>query len=278
MCLLKNRFLYSALAVLAVFALIAGCNFGESSSSPTASIGENAQVTNPADLVIESPVVLLVIDEESIDNDASPNSFKDTHVNDHIAEVGVRNILPYFRDNIGKTITLYTGEVGDEGWFALKTIPNTWIETGPTNNGTRNYLAPGPGLGRGNPDDDKEVLLDKIPNVTPLRATGQAMLIGQVVLGVVYDGNVGINYSPLNGNLMGANYGLVAFRVLDVQERRDASTGSLPKVTIQILDTNEALAQEIVLFANAPVIPSSSEPYDVKPTSSPDAPEFVSAP
>jgi hypothetical protein len=32
---------------------------------------------------------------------------------------------------------------------------------------------------------------------------------------VVYDGNIGINYSPLTGNLMGANLGIVAFDVLD---------------------------------------------------------------
>lgn len=275
---IKTGFLFCILALIFAVGIISGCSSNDSTAAPTSQNSNGNNAFNQELLQIESAVVLLVIDEESIDNDASPNSFKDTQVNDHIAEVGVRHSLPYFRNNVGRVIDLYTGQVGDEGWFAPKTIPNTWIETGPTDNGTWNYLTPGPGLGSGNPDDGKEVLLDKIPDVTPLRATGQAMLIGQVVLGVVYDGNVGINYSPLSGNLMGANYGLVAFRVLDVQERRDASTGSLPKVTIQILDIDEALAQEIVLFANAPVIPSSGEPYDVRPPSNPDSPVYVPAP
>lgn len=225
-----------------------------------------------------SGAVVLVIDEDSIDNGNPPNGFSDVDVNDQLAEVGVRKTLRYFRENVGKTIDLYTGEVGDEGWFALKTIPSAWRGAGPTDNGVSNYLEPGPGLGAAEPDDDREVLLDKIPNVTPLRATGQAMLIGERVLAVVYDGDVSINYSPLNGNLMGANLGLVAFEVLDVRERRDGSTGSLPRVTIRILDVDEVRGGDLVLFENAPVPQSSSEPYDVTPPGDLTRPKLAPAP
>jgi hypothetical protein len=205
--------------------------------------------------------VFLVIDEESIDNGNAPNNFSETDVNDDIATVGQRQPLRYFQQNIGRTIDLYSGEVGDEGWHALKTIPSSWISAGPTANGTRNFLLAGPGLGGGN--DGPEVLLDKIPNVTPLRARGLKMLTGKTVLAVVYDGDAGINYGPLSGNLQGANLGIVAFEVVSVRRRTDGSSGSLPIVTVKIVDANAASAAQLKLFANAPVPRSSSEPFDI---------------
>jgi hypothetical protein len=222
--------------------------------------------------------VFLVIDEESIDNGNPPNNFSDVDVNDQLADIGLRLPLKYFRENVGKTIDLYTGQVGDEGWFALKTIPNSWKNAGPTDNGSRNYLAPGPGLGAAFPDDDREVLLDKIPDVTPLRAAGLAMLIGETVLAVVYDSDVSINYSPLNGNLMGANLGLVAFDVLDVKKRTDGSSSSLPRVTIRIRDVDQVLDLDLRLFSNAPVPQSSSEPFDITPPNDPAAADLTPAP
>lgn len=216
----------------------------------------------------EGQAVLLVIDEDSIDNGNEPNNFSDTDVNDQIARVGLRDQLRYFRENEGKTIDLYTGQVGDEGWFALKTIPNTWVNAGPTANGAQNYLAPGPGLGSPNVDDDREVLLDEIPNVTSIRATGLKMLVGSTVLAIVYDSDVSINYSPLEGNLQGDNLGMVAFEVVSVRTRTDGSTSSLPIVTIKILNVNEVKERQLVLFANAPIPSSSSEPFDINPPAS----------
>ena len=218
--------------------------------------------------------VFMVIDEESIDNGNQPNNFSETNVNDQIARIGQRQILRYFKDNVGKTITLYSGEVGDEGFHALKTIPSSWRSAGPTTNGTRNFLLAGPGLGGGN---DPEKYLDKIPNVTPLRATGLKMLIGQTILAVVYDSEVSINYSPLNGSLKGENLGIVAFDVLDVKRRTDGSSGSLPAVTIRIRDAAQASAATLKLFSNAPVPRSSSEPYDIHPPTSAAAAILVDA-
>ena len=218
--------------------------------------------------------VVMVIDEESIDNGNPPNNFSSTAVNDNIARIGQRKTLRYFQENVGKTITLYTGEVGDEGWHALKTIPNSWINAGPTNNGTRNYLQAGPGLGSG---EGPEVLLDKIPNVTPLRAKGLKMLIGQVILAVVYDGDVSINYGPLNGNLQGSNLGLVALEVLTVTKRTDGSSGSLPKVSVRIRSVEQAKKVPLKLFSNAPIPKSSSEPYDITPPATAPAIQLVNA-
>lgn len=221
--------------------------------------------------------VLLVIDEESIDNGNPPNNFSEVEVNDQLAEVGIRETLRYFKENVGDTIELFTGQVGDEGWHALKTILTSWKNAGPTGNGAQNFLAAGPGLGSGNPDDNREVLLDKIPDVTPLRATGLTMLIGKTVLAVVYDGDVSTNYSPLNASLMGANLGLVAFDVVEVKERTDGSTSSLPRVKIVIRAIDDAVAAPLVLFANAPVPQSSSEPFDIAPPATAPAAEFVAA-
>lgn len=207
--------------------------------------------------------VFLVIDEESIDNGNEPNNFSETDVNDKIAEVGQRTQLQYFKNNVGKEIVLYTGQVGDEGWHALKTIPNSWIQAGPTSNGARNFLQAGPGLGGGS--DNREVLLDKIPNVTPLRATGLTMLKGQTILAVVYDSDVSINYSPLLGNLQGANLGIVAFDVVKIEKRTDGSSSSLPKVTVKIRDAQTVAGGTLKLFTNAPVPQSSSEPFDINP-------------
>ena len=209
--------------------------------------------------------VLLVIDEESIDNGNEPNNFSEVDVNDQLADIGQRKVLRYFERNEGKEIDLYTGQVGDEGWFALKTIPTSWINAGPANNGARNYLTAGPGLGAAIPDDDREGLLDKVPNVTPLRATGLAMLVGQTVLAVVHDSDVSINYSPLQGNLMGNYLGIVAFDVLEVTRRTDGSSSSLPRVRIRIRDAEAVSALTLTLFANAPVPASSSEPFDIAP-------------
>jgi hypothetical protein len=231
--------------------------------APIVTTANEAASSDQSQRSASDPSVLLVIDEESIDNGNPPNSFSETDVNDQLARVGLRDPLQYFEENVGNTIELYTGEVGDEGWHALKHIPTSWINAGPTGNGARNFLQAGPGLGGG--EDDTEVLLDKIPNVTPLRAKGLKMLIGQTILAVVYDGDVSTNYGPLNGNLQGANLGTVALEVTGVRRRIDGSSGSLPIVTVRIVSVNEATAAQLKLFSNAPTPRSSSEPFDINP-------------
>ena len=210
--------------------------------------------------------VFLVIDEDSIDNDNPPNFFSDVDVNDDIAEIGVRTQLPFFAANVGNTITLHTGEVGDEGWFALKTVPDSWVGAGPSNNGLHNYFEAGPGLGTPDGEGDREALLDKIPDVTPLRATGLKMLEGLQVCAVVYDSDISINYDPLDGSLKGANLGTVAFEVLSVTQLTGFSSSTLPKVEILILDADaEAVCKSPLELFLAPEPISSSEPPDVVP-------------
>jgi hypothetical protein len=278
----KKKFIMKLKSFMPVSRLMYGVLFllfssacQKQSASPDAAYAqpESADEFN-AIAAAASGSVVLVIDEESIDNGNPPNNFSEVAVNDHIASIGQRATLTYFKNNVGKTITLYTGEVGDEGWHALKTIPTSWINAGPTSNGTRNFLQAGPGLGSG---EGPEVLLDKIPNVTPLRATGLKMLVGQTILAVVYDGDVSINYGPLQGNLQGANLGMVALQVISVTKRTDGSSGSLPQISVKIKNVEEAKAATLKLFSNAPVPKSSSEPFDINPPATVPAIKLVNA-
>ncbi|MDD3188450.1 MAG: hypothetical protein PHO13_03000 [Fermentimonas sp.] len=222
-----------------------------------------------------SEAVFLLIDEESIDNGNEPNYFKDSEINDDISEVGLRKILPYFnsKSNKGKQIVLYTGQVGDEGWFAPTYIPSSWSNAGPGSEGSFNYFMAGPGLGH----DSTEDYLDKVPGVVPLRATGLKMLIGKTVYAVVYDSDISINYSPLNANLKGENLGVVALTVLDVIERKNGSSSSLPAVIVRIEDASLVATYPLVLFSNAPIPSSSSEPMDIIPPINVPSPKLVTA-
>ena len=255
--MLKRYSVYSLL----IFILLGSCMTSS----------EDDDGPNPNDFV-----VFLVIHEDSIENDKEPNNFSGSDVNNQVAEIGQRSQLKFFKENVGKTIELNTGEVGDEGWFALKSIPNRWVNAGPTEMGLQNYLEPGPGLGSPNIDDDRDVLLDEIPDVTPLRATGLKMLVGYKVMAVVYDSDISINYAPLEGNLQGANLGMVAFEVLSVR-KRDDNDSSLPAVSVKILDVNALSDFGKVLFSNAPEPQSSSKPFDVRPPISTTIPILIQA-
>jgi hypothetical protein len=252
--------------------LAIGCNdpSGNSAASDRSRPGE---FDPPAGLGGES-AVFLVIDEDSIDNGNPPNEFSTPEVNDDRAELGERRHLRYFAANVGDVIDLFSGQVGDEAWFALKRIPTGWAEVGPTANGLRNFVLAGPGLG----DDDAEDLLDEVRRVTPLRATALAMLRGATVFAVVYDSDISINYSPLRGSLKGANLGIVALEVLEVRERRDGSTSDLPRLTVRVLDAELVRDFDLYLFGNAPEPSSSSEPFDIRPPLAAPQPVFDPAP
>jgi hypothetical protein len=209
-----------------------------------------------------SGAVFLLIDEESIDNDSEPNMFKDWEINGNISEIGLRKILPYFKENVGKQIQLYTGQVGDEGWFAPTYIPTSWSDAGPGSDGSFNYFMAGPGLGY----NGKEEHLEKVPGVVPLRASGISMLKGKTVYAVVYEDDLSVNYTPFYANLKGENLGVVAFTILEVVESKEGSSSSLPVAIVRIEDASLVSTYPLMLFSNAPIPFSSSEPMDIKPS------------
>jgi hypothetical protein len=213
-------------------------------------------------LTVKKRTYFLVLDEDAVDNGGAPNNFSAAHVNDHIAAIGLRAQLPWFAGNVGRTIELFSGQTGDEGWFALKTIPSSWVSAGPTADGARNLLQAGPGLGSGS---NRERWLDKVPNVTPLRATGLKLLQTHQVCAVVWDSDISMGYGPLNGSLKGANLGIVAFEVVSVSRRTGASSSSLPRVTITVLNAQQTCLEPFRFLTDAPAPSSSSAPNDVNP-------------
>jgi len=205
-------------------------------------------------------VALLVIDKDGIDDKRPPNFFSETQVNDDVAALGVRAQLRFFRDQIGQTITLPAGEVGDEGWFALKTIPQSWAQAGGAAGFVGNPAAnpedpapqgTGPGLGAPDANGDPDSLLKNVPDVTPLRATALNNLIGREVCAVVYDNQVGINQDMRTGDLRGANLGTVAFQVVALTPSTDPSSSSLPNVQVRIRDARTMCRGPFALLTDA---------------------------
>lgn len=245
----KSGHIFSSLVVLFFSGILISCEKSTDDNETPLPPGE---ITNP---------VFLIIDEESIDNGNPPNNFSANDVNDQLATEGFRTQLRYFRDRPGKEITLYTGQVGDEGWFAVKNIPSSWKSAGPSDNGALNFYKAAPGLG-GNGNED---LLDEVPDIIPLRARGLKMLVNQVVIAVVYDSDISINYDPIEASLKGATLGVVAFKVLSISKRTDGSSSDLPVMKIKILNADEVIEKGLYLFKNVPTIQSSSEPFDIDP-------------
>jgi hypothetical protein len=218
-------------------------------------------------IIIGAPPVFLVLDEEVLKPGEAPNYFSESDLNAKDAEIGVRTPLPFFASaaNQGAELTLYSGQVGDEGWFAVTQIPEPWASAGPTEDGLTNYVQAGPGLGSPDAKGDRESLLDKVPGVTPLRATGLGMLVGRIVCALGYPSDIGINYGPLNGSLKGKTFGLAAFEVVEVTARGKASSSTLPKVRIRVMDPESTCAGPLELLLDAPEPVSSSQPRDVVP-------------
>lgn len=205
---------------------------------------------------------LLIIDEDGIDNGLiywlgnvnrrranNGEQFTADEVNDQIPGESQRAPLPFFLENIGDMYHLFTGQVGDEGWFAPQTVPDSWGSIHDYINGV---------IGQAN--------LDKIGDVTPLRATGLKLLEGGRYCAIVYDSDISINYDPLNGNLQGETLGIAAFYVENggVNKLSRFSSSTLPTVLITVLDPETVCHGEIRLLM-MPKPPTSSEPFDIDP-------------
>lgn len=228
--------------------------------------------------------VFLIIDEDAIDNGlhfnntggaitpGGPQFFSESEVNDDLSGETQRSVLRYFQANVGKTITIKSGQTGEEGWFAPNCIPAKWINSNSSTNNSclagmeqqtaiRNYL----GL-NGTGAVPSQQRLDKIPDVRPLRALGLNRLVDKIVYAVVYDSDISINYDlgtslGINGNLQGEALGVVTFRVNEVRTLNDFSDSTLPEIQITILDA-ASFANSNFMLLNAPVPTSSSVPND----------------
>ena len=202
----------------------------------------------PAPLLAVDCVCL--IDEDCIDNGALAieelanagacgGGLPSVCVNDQLANPGVRLPLPLatgtiignaFWPAMGTQAPLRSGQLFDEGLFKLCAAPQSWVDAGTTTDGLLNYLvAEAPGFGVGG-----EFLLDNILDVTPLHTADLEAMIGHSCCAVVYDSDISINYNPLQGNLQGANLGILHFTILAVGPDPDGSV--LPDITIRVED------------------------------------------
>jgi hypothetical protein len=277
----SSHFPYLYIVLLSLY--LTGCDLFETQTERS----DESEIQDPADeteTVISHPTYFLILDEDAIDSgdrywmgnemifdDSTIKSFTEFEINDDLSELARRRQLRFFYENIGESIWLVSGQVGDEGWFAPNTIPDSWSNAGPTSDGLRNYLGNpdlphphnvGPGLGTG---DDPEILLDEIPDIIPLRAEGLYGLIDKSVCAVVYESDISINYNPIKGSLQGATRGVVSFIVRDVKYLPGFSSGTLPRIKIEIQDAYVECENDQTLYTSAPVPSSSSDPFDIRP-------------
>jgi hypothetical protein len=245
---------------------LTGCFDAASGGNESQTQALRAAASHPA--CVEPPL-LLVLDEDAVDKGREPNRFSAADVNDDIASPGQRRALRAFEGAQGRELVLPSGEVGDEGWFALKTARVAWRAAGPdSSDGLRNFLEAGPGLGTPDAKGNRESLLEMVPNLTPLRATGLAALAGKSVCAVVLDGDARVHsYTPLKGSLAGDALGRVAFQVLYLSGPSGGgrSASRLPDVKIRVLDAGTVCEDDLAPFLAAPAPVSYCEPRDVEP-------------
>jgi hypothetical protein len=231
------------------------------SSSPIQSARVSSAPSGRPDCIDQT--LLVVLDRDAL----SPghNRFSDADLSCSRKGVGNRATLDWFARNIGQELTLSAGEVGNEGWFAFSSVRIAWKSAGPDHeDGLRNYMDAGQGLGSPDKSGKKESLLDKVPGLVPLRATGLARLEGRSVCALVLDGDVRMSYGPPTGDLRGPYLGKAAFMVLSVDDKARRSGGELPQVRIRVLDAEAVCADPLSRFDEAPLPVSSQEPRDAE--------------
>jgi hypothetical protein len=193
-----------------------------------------------------APPVLLVLDKDAIDYGPAPHLLPDGAVDPDAAGIGVREELPYFQSHLNSQVVLTGGQNGNDGWFAVRTVPASWATADGANDGLQNFALAGPGLGSPDDNGDRESLLDNVPDVTALRADGLALLVGRTVCAVVYSGDVAAGASA---SLRGPTLGRIAFSVISLLPTDDPAH---PNVQVQIAEGHEVCAGQLAPFAEAP--------------------------
>jgi hypothetical protein len=108
----------------------------------------------------DQPPVLLVLGQAAIDQGPPPHLIPTGTANDQIASVGLRQAIPYFAARIGASVTLPGDVGGTDGWFALRSVPSSWVSEPGSDDGLQNYLLAGPGLGSPDDSGDRTSLLN----------------------------------------------------------------------------------------------------------------------
>lgn len=253
---------------LSCVALLQGCNASRALDDSNAD--SPALRMRGKDHAARSESHLLVLDEDAIAPGREPTRFSEADVRGGEPQIGNRRTLEYFENHVGEEVVLPAGSLGDEGWFAFTHVRHLWKAVGPDrHDGLRNYYEAGPGLGSPDAKGRSEELLDRVPGLMPLRATGLGRLEGRSVCAIVLDGDVAMKYNPMSGDLRGRNLGKVAFHVLSTARATDAAETDLPQATVRILDASAACNDDLKILREAPNIVSADLPRDT------DRPECV---
>lgn len=253
------RILLAGLASLTV----SGCLDTNPGQAPAQAESARLSSVHPGHPACIDDPLLLVLDRDAIA--PGRGGFSENDLGCSRKRVGNRATVDWFARNIGQEIELPAGSVGNEGWFAFTSVRVGWRGAGPDrDDGLRNYAEAGPGLGSPDGKGRAECLLDKVPGLAPLRATGLARLEGRAVCAIVLDEDVRMSYSPLSGDIRGANLGKVAFQVLSVGDAPRRSGTRLPGVRIRVLDADAVCGEPLAKFPEAPLPVSEWSPADAE--------------
>ena len=120
--------------IIAAFATGAAIAYVLASSSVVA----HAQTQDP-------PTLLLVLDKDAFDYGPAPHLLPEGAVDPDLAAVGVRDELRYFQSHLNAQVVLTGGQNGNDGWFAIRTVPASWSTSDDANDGAENFALAGPG-------------------------------------------------------------------------------------------------------------------------------------
>lgn len=194
------------------------------------------------------PPVLVILDQTAIQYGPPPLVMLPEAVNAPIKAVGLRDVLPYFAARTDESTTLPSGQEGNDGWFAIRSVPASWASEPGADDGLQNYWLAGSGLGSPDESGDRTSLLGSVTGIAPLRAAGLGTLVGRQVCAVVHDGDVAVSGTPSAAALTGTNLGVVAFEVTGV----DTASGDWPAVTIKILNVKATCGDAFVVAPDLP--------------------------
>lgn len=194
----------------------------------------------------QQPATVILLDRNAIRASVAPNYFPPVEINATIADVGVRDGLPFFSARAGQHLTLPGGTTGHEGWLAFKTIPASWSSAGETD-GLDSFLYAGPGLGSPDATGSRTSQLGMKADVVPLGPAGLQQLTGRTVCAIAYAGELPRSASGVT--LSGANLGILAFTVVGTS---GGNGTTLPSVEVSVLDSLHVCGGDLAPMADAP--------------------------
>ena len=194
----------------------------------------------------QEAATVVLLDRNAIAVNVAPANFTAADINVPIADVGVRDALPYFNARPGKPLTLPGGVIGHEGWIAVSGVPAAWVPNTEVD-GLENFIWAGPGLGSPDAGGNRTSLLVSPTSLVPLGATGLQQLVGRTICAVAFRDELPRLENTVS--LTGPTLGLLAFTV---EAMNGGTATTLPFVDITIQDTREVCGGALVPMADAP--------------------------